>query len=181
MSTKLWSIFFFIKTAFGGEGGCMSPTPQILIADSSRRKGVQNLGLSVQNYNLVFYIETAFGGTACHQPSQIWIADSARRNGVQNLGLGVQNKHKIMIYFSFSKSVGGGGGAVTCTYIYKIVKTQNCLFRYEYPFFRACHIWSDFYYVISNTYWFFCCWIVLFFQIFLNLWIGPRLTFAWAE
>ncbi len=79
-------------------GGCMSP-PQIWIADSGRRKGVQNLGLGVQNctkwvrnYDPVFYVKTAFVGGRCMSPTpQIWIADSGRRKGVQNLVLGVQN------------------------------------------------------------------------------------------
>ncbi len=66
MSTKLWSSFLCWNYIW-----CwyMSLTHQIWIADSARMKGVQNLGLGVQNctkleqnYDPVFYVETAFGG-----------------------------------------------------------------------------------------------------------------------
>ncbi len=85
----------------------MSPILQIWIADSGRRNGVQNLALGVQNYEIVFYLETSFGGLQVTS-FQIWIADSAQRKGITIFDLVykiVQNDYKIMIYFSFSKSV----------------------------------------------------------------------------
>ncbi len=142
MSTKLWSSFLSWNCISGGgcmlspapkfelrmywnciSEGCISPAPQIWIAHSTRRNGVQNLGLDiqnctnwVQNYDPVFYVETALGGLHVTSPQiwiadsprgmlykiwdlvykivqipQIWIADSPRGNVVQNLGLVVQN------------------------------------------------------------------------------------------
>ncbi len=71
LSTKLWSSFLSWNCI---SGGCISPAPQMWIADSARRKDVQNLGLGVQNctkwvqnYDTVFYVETAFGG--CMSPT----------------------------------------------------------------------------------------------------------------
>ncbi len=53
--------------------------------------GVQNCTKWVQNYEPVFYVETAFGGGGCMSPApQIWIAESASGSGVQSSGLGVQ-------------------------------------------------------------------------------------------
>ncbi len=106
---------FYLETAFGG---CMSPAPQIWIADSARRNGVQNLRLDVQNctkwvqnYDPVFYVETAFGGAACHQPPkfELLIAQEGMVYKIWDLVYKiVQNKYRIMIHFSFSKSVLGG-------------------------------------------------------------------------
>ncbi len=53
-------------------------SPQIWIAESAKRKVVQNLGLGVQNctkwiqyYDLFLYVETALWGYACHQPPNL--------------------------------------------------------------------------------------------------------------
>ncbi len=43
---KIMIQFFMLKLHLGG---CMSPAPQIWIADSARRNGVQNLELGLQN------------------------------------------------------------------------------------------------------------------------------------
>ncbi len=94
ISTKLWSSSLCWNCIWlGGGSCCMSPTHPNL--DSGRRKGVQNCTKRVQNYNPVFYLETAFGWLLVTSP-QIWIADSARRKDVQNLGLSVQNCPKLL-------------------------------------------------------------------------------------
>ncbi len=66
----------------------------------------------VQNYDPVFYVEIAFGGSACHKPPKFEL--SLAQEGMvykiwDSVYKIVQNKYKIMIYFSFSKSVLGGG------------------------------------------------------------------------
>ncbi len=67
ISTKLWSTFLCWNFIWGD--ACLPPPFQNLNTDSARRKGVQNLVLDVQNctkwvqnYDPVFYVETAFGG-----------------------------------------------------------------------------------------------------------------------
>ncbi len=90
MSTRLWSSFLCWSCIWGMH--VSNPHSKIWIADSARRKNVLNFGRCVQNctkwvqnYDPVFYLETAFRGGGLHVTRpQIWIADSARRNGVQN-------------------------------------------------------------------------------------------------
>ncbi len=83
---KIMTQFFMLKLHLGG---CMSPASKIWIADSARKKGVQNLGFGVknfglgvpdlvlgvqsctkwvQNYDPFFYVETAFGGLHVTSP-----------------------------------------------------------------------------------------------------------------
>ncbi len=93
---KIMIHFFMLKLHLGG---LHVSNPKIWTVDCGRRKGVQNMGLGVQNYtkwvqyyDAVFYVENAFGG--CRSPIplyQIWISDSWRRKDVQNVGLRVQN------------------------------------------------------------------------------------------
>ncbi len=112
MSTKLWSSFLCWNCI---SGCCISPTLQIWIADSGRKKSVQNTKFGtwctkwVQNYNPVFYVGTAFGrgGGCISQAPQIWIADSARKKVYKIWDLVnkiVQIEYKIMIHFFYVES-----------------------------------------------------------------------------
>ncbi len=131
MRTKLWSSFV-CWNCIGG--GCMLPAPQIWIADRARRTGVQNIGLRVQNctkwvqnYDPVFLCWNCIGGAACHQPPKFELL-IAQEGMVYKIWYSVykivQNKYKIIIYFSFSKSVLGRGPA-TCTLL---EVQQSCWF-----------------------------------------------------
>ncbi len=67
--------FFMLRLHFGG---LHVSDPKIWIADSGRRKGVQNLGLGVQNctkwvqnYDPVFYVEDAFRGLHGSNPPNL--------------------------------------------------------------------------------------------------------------
>ncbi len=80
----------------------------------------------VQNYDPVFYVEITFEGAACHQPPkfQLPIAQEGMVYTIwDSVYKIVQNKYKIMIYFSFSKSVLVGGGLVTCTFFWGVDQT----------------------------------------------------------
>ncbi len=140
MSTKLWSSFLCWNCISGA--ACYQP-PQIWIADNARRNGVQNLGLGVQNrakrvqnYDPVFYVETTFGGLHVTSPLKFELP-IAQEGMVYKIWDSVckivQNKYKVVIYFSFSKSVLGG--PVTCTYplatLYKTWKSQGILVYLE--------------------------------------------------
>ncbi len=125
---KIMIQFLMLKLNCGGGATCHQP-PHIWIADSAIGNGVQNLWLDiqnctkwVQNYDPVFYVETAFVGAACHQPHKFELP--IEQEGMvykiwDSVYKIVQNKYKIMLYFSFSKSVFGG--PVTCTFV--------CLYR----------------------------------------------------
>ncbi len=110
--------FFMLKLHLGG--GCMSPTPkfELRISEEGRVYKIWDLMYKiVQNYDPVFHVETAFEWGCMSPAPQIWIADA--QEGIvyrifDSVYKIVQNKFKIMIYFSFSKSVLGG--PVTCTY-----------------------------------------------------------------
>ncbi len=82
-------------------GGYMSPTHQIWIADSGR-KGVQNCTKWVQNYDPVFYLETAFRRATCLQPSklELRITEEGRVYKIWDFMYKiVLNEYKIMIQF----------------------------------------------------------------------------------
>ncbi len=102
--------------------------PQIWIADSGRRKGLQNLALGVQNctkwvqnYDPVFYVKTALGGGVgrCMSPTlQIWIADSGRRKVYKIYEL-LKKLYKIstkliMIKFFMLNCIGVRVGVAAC-------------------------------------------------------------------
>ncbi len=99
--------FFILKVHFGG---LHFTCPQIWIADSARRKGVQNSGLGVQNctkwvqnYDSVFHVETAFGGLHVTSPP-IWIVQEGRVYKIWDLAYKiVQNEYKILIQFFMLK------------------------------------------------------------------------------
>ncbi len=117
-------IVFYTETAFWG--AAFHQHPQIWIAHSARRNGVYNLELDVQNctkwvqnYDLVLYVETAFGAVAvCHQPPKfelsiaqegvvykIWDSVYKIWDSVYKI---VQNEYKIMIqFFMFKLHLGG--------------------------------------------------------------------------
>ncbi len=120
MSTKLWSSFLCWNCNWLGY---LSPAPQIWMADRAWGKGVQNLGLDVQNctkweqnYDPVFYIETAFRWAACHQlpKFELPIAQEGMMYKIwDSMYKIVQNEYKIMIQFFMLKLHLGGGLHVT--------------------------------------------------------------------
>ncbi len=105
------------------------PTPkfEFRLAEGGRMYKIRDFVYKIvlQNYDPVFYVETAFGGCMFPDPhSKIWIADSARKKGVQNLGLGVQNCIKWVqnfdILFVLEIRLGVGAGDMHLIYRYNI-------------------------------------------------------------
>ncbi len=94
MSTTLWSSFSSWSYSCGRGAACLQPSKfELRISEegNSTKFGTWCTKY-LQNYNPVFYVETAFRTGGCVSPTvQIWIADSGRRKSAQNLGLGVQN------------------------------------------------------------------------------------------
>ncbi len=95
----------------------MSPAPHILIADGARGNGVQNFGLRVQNctkwvqnYDPISYVETAFGGLHVTSPPPYLNCRLRKMEWCTKFATQCTKLYKIMIYFSFSKSVFGGAG-----------------------------------------------------------------------
>ncbi len=123
--------------------------PQIWIAESARRKDVENLGLDVQNcakwvqnYDPVFYVETAFGGgmhvSAPTPKFKLWLAEEERMYKI------VQNEYKIMIQLFMLKLHLEGG----CTFPTPTPKFELRLAVGG----RMYKIWDLVYKIVQNEY-----------------------------